>query len=80
MWHHEFLSMFVGAALGFIFANAWNSLAMTMFANYEKKDPVTGKPRNPVLQMFLYALLITLVCAGLVYYVYNYTGMGKTRK
>ncbi len=66
--------MFVGAGLGFIFANAWNALAMAMFSKYEKKDPVTGKTIYPLWQMFMYAMGVSLLCALLVWYMYTHTG------
>lgn len=73
-WHATFASIFLVAALGFIFANAWNMVAATMLKKYEKKDS-QGNPINPVNQTVLYALGISVLCALVVWFYHDYTNV-----
>lgn len=76
-WHYAFLSMFVAAAFGFIFANAWNNLSLTMLKTYERKDETTGQVIHPVRQSFYYALAISALCALLLWFFYEKIGIRK---
>lgn len=75
-WHYAFLSMFVAAAFGFIFANAWNNLSLTMLRTYERKDD-SGQVIHPVKQSFYYALVISGLCALLLWFFYEKVGIRK---
>jgi len=73
-WHATFASIFLIAALGFIFANAWNMLAATMLKKYEKKD-AQGNPIHPVNQTLAYALGISLLCIVVVWFYHEHTAV-----
>lgn len=70
-WAATFISVFVVAGFGFIFANAWNKVAEAALYEYEKKDYL-GRPTKPVKQTFYYALGITFLCALMLFVLYEY--------
>jgi len=70
-WAATFISVFVMAAFGFVFANAWNKVAEVTLYKYEKKDSL-GRPIKPVKQTLYYALGITAICAIMLWILYEY--------
>lgn len=70
-WAATFISVFVIAAFGFVFANAWNKVSEAVLHKYEKKDAF-GRPIKPVKETLYYALGITVMCALLLWFTYEY--------
>lgn len=73
-WRASFAQVFLIAALGFIFANAWNMLASTMLKKYAKKD-AQGNLLHPVKQTFGYAVAISVLCALVIWYYHEHTAI-----
>ena len=71
-WAAAFVSVFVMAAFGFVFANAWNKFAEATLYKYEKKDSL-GRPIKPVKQTLYYALSVTAICAIMLWVLYEFT-------
>lgn len=67
-----FVSIFVVAALAYIFANSWNDFVKEFILQHAKKDAF-GNVVRPLDQMFMYALLVSLACGVLLYFIYRYT-------
>lgn len=70
-WAATFISVFVVAAFGFVFANAWNKVSEAVLHKYETKDKY-GLPVKPVRQTLYYALAVTVMCAALLWFIYEY--------
>lgn len=70
-WAATFISVFVVAAFGFVFANAWNKVSEAVLNRYEKRDAL-GRPIKPIEQTFYYAIGITILCAFVLWIIYEY--------
>ncbi len=73
MWD-VFFSFFVITALALLFAHAWNLFAETLIDTWDIKDK-DGNVKAPVLQTFVYAVIVTLLSIGVIWYVHNHTNI-----
>ncbi len=67
-----FVSVFVLAALAYIFANAWNDFVKEYIYDHAKKD-AKGNVIRPVDQMFRYAVGVSVACGIFLYAIYAFT-------
>ncbi len=71
MWD-VFFSFFVITALALLFAHAWNLFAETLIATWEIKDS-NGNVKDPIVQTLVYALTMTLISIGILWYIHKFT-------
>ena len=71
-WAGVYVSVFILAALGYVFANAWNNFAIAFMERYAKKDK-DGNIIKPVDQTFYYAIGISVLCGMLLWIIYKFT-------
>jgi ABC-type Fe3+ transport system permease subunit len=67
-----FVSVFIIAALAFIFAQAWNMTADQTLKVLAKRNN-SGDVTHPLRQTFIYAIFVTLLCVVFLWYVHNHT-------
>lgn len=70
-WAGVYVSVFILAALGYVFANAWNNFALAFMEKHSKKDK-DGNVIKPVDQLFYYALGISFVCGLALWLIYRF--------
>lgn len=70
-WAGVYVSVFILAALGYVFANAWNNFVLAFMEKHSKKDK-DGNVIKPVDQLLYYAIGISLLCAGVLWLIYEY--------
>jgi ABC-type Fe3+ transport system permease subunit len=67
-----FVSVFILAALAFIFAHAWNMTAEQTLKVLAKRDD-SGDVTHPLRQTLIYALMVTIMCAVFLWYIHHHT-------
>ena len=67
-----FVSVFIVAALALIFAHAWTMVSEQTLLTLEKKNP-DGSVARPLRQLIIYAVVITIACWGILYYIHYHT-------
>lgn len=78
MWD-IFVSIFVIAALSLIFAHAWNMVASTVLHKYERKNS-DGTVVKPLEQILIYAIGVTILTIGILYYIHYHTDIDLLRR
>lgn len=71
MWD-VFFSFFVITALALLFAHSWNLFAEVLIETWQITDS-EGNVKDPIVQTLVYAIVMTLISIGVLWFVHNKT-------